>query len=306
MMMRLRSLQIKSALCFGLLLLVLPWSSLEGGTNSLLFLQEGLSARAPGMGNAFVAVADDASATLINPAGLAQIKDPELVAMHKRELLDMNYSALGGALGALGGTLGFALTSFDGGVLDITELNGSTRQLSAEQDLALDMAYGHAVHEQVALGAGVKALQSRLAGVAGNAVALDLGVLAWTPFPVGQEHRLALGLSALNLGPGIDYGFGMNPLPLSVRSGLSYLYYYGPRESYRVSLESTWERNRSAAYAVGTEIIRGFFVGRLGLGEGDYSLGFGLRAQVHQLDYSFTPTLGQALHVISYSYHFIP
>ena len=41
----------------------------------------GAGARAMGMGGAFTAVADDATATFYNPAGLAQLKRPEVTAV---------------------------------------------------------------------------------------------------------------------------------------------------------------------------------------------------------------------------------
>ena len=44
------------------------------------FEDVGVGARAPGMADAFVAVADDANALFYNPAGLGQLKDGQLYA----------------------------------------------------------------------------------------------------------------------------------------------------------------------------------------------------------------------------------
>src|SRR5215813_378475 len=46
--------------------------------NTVVFTRTGSGARAAGMANAFVAVSDDGTAASWNPAGLAQLRKPEL------------------------------------------------------------------------------------------------------------------------------------------------------------------------------------------------------------------------------------
>ena len=47
-----------------------------------LFDDMGVGARVPGMGNAFVAVADDVHSVYYNPAGLSNIERPKVMASH--------------------------------------------------------------------------------------------------------------------------------------------------------------------------------------------------------------------------------
>lgn len=64
-------------------LLALDWGfANEDGGQPGAFLSYGAGARSLGMGKTFVGVADDASATYWNPAGLAQLKQNELTALH--------------------------------------------------------------------------------------------------------------------------------------------------------------------------------------------------------------------------------
>lgn len=49
-------------------------------------------ARAPGMGGAFSAIADDASASLWNPAGLAQQKNKAFMFMQSKSITDLKYN----------------------------------------------------------------------------------------------------------------------------------------------------------------------------------------------------------------------
>jgi len=60
------------------------------------FMENGGGARALGMGGAFTAVADDPSTTFWNPAGLATLKDRELLLMHSErfgDLIDRDFIA---------------------------------------------------------------------------------------------------------------------------------------------------------------------------------------------------------------------
>lgn len=107
----------------------------------------GAGARAPGMGNAFTAVADDVYAIYYNPAGLALLERPELAAAHTQHLVGLSDgSGLGTSffgyaqpLPHNNGTLGVAMHNFslDGGFY-------------GEQ--AMYLSYGRAAPEGLGLG----------------------------------------------------------------------------------------------------------------------------------------------------------
>ena len=54
----------------------------EEGSHAAEFLSHGVGARALGMGSSFVSIADDATATYWNPAGLVQIPRRAFAAMY--------------------------------------------------------------------------------------------------------------------------------------------------------------------------------------------------------------------------------
>lgn len=69
--------------------------ALESGATGNALLRIGIGARATAMGDTFVGIADDVSATYWNPAGINQIERPQLSAMHAEWLAETHYEWLG-------------------------------------------------------------------------------------------------------------------------------------------------------------------------------------------------------------------
>jgi hypothetical protein len=68
----------------------------RAGISTAQFLKIGVGARAAALGDAFIAIADDASALYWNPAGLIQFKNHEIIFAHNSWLVDINHDFLGG------------------------------------------------------------------------------------------------------------------------------------------------------------------------------------------------------------------
>ncbi|NNM32767.1 MAG: hypothetical protein HKO53_06855, partial [Gemmatimonadetes bacterium] len=105
------------------------------------FMADGGGARALAMGSAFVAVADDASATFWNPAGLLSVPHRQVLAMHSErfgDLVDRDFASyvqpiqLGGERGAIGFTI------IRLGIDDIAFTDHLTEQLDDNSDGTVD------------------------------------------------------------------------------------------------------------------------------------------------------------------------
>lgn len=209
----------------------------EVGT-AVVFLTLAPGARANGMGQAFVAVADDATAAFYNPAGLAltcpdddSLRCPsELLLMHSPWMpvfglsdLYLEYFALTHEVEGWGN---FGLSANYLHVGDVTERDEQGNELGEFKvyDLAFNLSYSTKVTESMAVGGNLKYIRSQLHpddGV-GTDWAVDLGWL----YRFG-DHRIFSGVPGLRSIPGLN-SFSTN----SLRLGAS-LSNWGPDIAYK-------------------------------------------------------------------------
>ena len=102
-------------------LVVAALALLSSAPSRAAFLERGAGARAPGLGDAFTALADDAYAIHYNPAGLAQLERPQFSAAYSRLYVGLSDGSDLGASSLMyaqplargeGGTLGFGWERF--------------------------------------------------------------------------------------------------------------------------------------------------------------------------------------------------
>jgi hypothetical protein len=97
-----------------------------------------VGARPLGMGKAYIGLADDASAIFVNPAGLSQNKNLNVVSMGGAMLGEVNYVLLGAADSSPLGKFGIGYVNASVAGIPLTRLVGSGRSLEAQQYSATD------------------------------------------------------------------------------------------------------------------------------------------------------------------------
>lgn len=306
----------KSGAALVLVLVLLPtppsfaaFNSGSRGTTTANFLKLGVGARAVGMGEAYAAAADDASALYWNPAGLTRIQSRTVTLMHASYIDSsaFDYGAYAQRLGL--GALGLGIQRFSAGSIQGTDAAGADIGTFTPSDLAVSVGYARN-WKGYSFGLGVKYVQSKILKTA-RTEALDLGILS----PGYRDGRLRLALAVANLGGRMKFNEASEDLPLIIRLGSAYRI----SERWLAALDVDLPKDNQPGPAFGLEyrlpVKDGItLAGRAGYngrtagdvsGSSGISLGLGFGFRQFDVDYAIVPygSLGSA-HRFSVSYRF--
>ncbi|RTZ96330.1 MAG: hypothetical protein DSY36_01005, partial [Candidatus Neomarinimicrobiota bacterium] len=181
------------------------------GTTAANFLEIGIGSASGGMGEAYVAVANDLSAIYWNPAGLSSLKGVGIQFMIQPWVVNINTIFAAGAINVPRiGTFALSLTQIGYGQMDVTTLayqEGTGEKFTANE-LALTFSFGRRLVPWFAFGANAKLVQSNIWHASANAYALDLGVLVNTHFfsVTGEKaDGMVIGMCISNFGTRMKY-----------------------------------------------------------------------------------------------------
>lgn len=209
-----------------LLLIAVPcWSAKifeKVGTVGAQFLKVGVGARGVAMGEAFVAVADDATGTYWNPAGIASIQGSQFTLSHSTWPAELSheFAAYVFSYKFLRGVLGVSATVLQMDPMpETTEYRqeGTGYQFDAGS-MAFGLTYARMLTDRFSFGATAKWIHEGLADYSGEALAFDLGTL----YNIGFRD-IKIGMCFQNMGSGYSFRAGgkESPLPITFKVGSS-------------------------------------------------------------------------------------
>jgi len=177
------------------------------------FLARGGGARPAGMGEAFSALADDASAISWNPAGLGRLDAGSVVAMYESSATDRSASYLAGATPMGGGVIGAAISVVSYGTYEVRDEAGAMSFTDSLTDSAAVVAWAWENPAWVGSASwGGISLEVVKDAAGGSLVGGSAGwSVAWSP-------RLSTAIVIQHAGPKVD-GFG---LPMTGKAGAAY------------------------------------------------------------------------------------
>ncbi len=277
-----------------ILLLTISISSAQNTNYAGEFLSIGVGARALGMGGAFVAVADDASAAYWNPAGLTFIDNIEVTGIHLNPNELQNYDFINYAQTFEDfGTYAISYIRLGSDNIPLTTSSGPTiNSYFSDSENALLLSGGLRVFKGVAVGLTVKYIFGGILDSTFSGYGVDVGVL-FKPI-----RQLKLGVNVQDaLGTSITWqntpSQPTDVIPLNVKIGGAFTQLIKAMDS-RVTLALDADTKYDLRTHGGMELwYKNTVVGRIGfinqqsIQQPQLTLGAGFIAFFLELDYSY-------------------
>jgi hypothetical protein len=232
----------KAIICILFIALILPVTTRgieRVGTTSFQFLKIPVGVRGIGMGNAFVAGANDASAIYWNPAGLGWANNYEVLLGHVNLPADIQFDNVGVVL-PISPTIGtFAVSmgvvSMDDMLIRTAERPEGTGEYMTASDIAVGLSYSRMISNIFTFGITARYIREDLASYISQGIGFDAGLQYQTDF-----RSLKLGMVIQNFGPDTKFdgsflnlrtssgstgrpeqrGFENAPLPVTFKAGI--------------------------------------------------------------------------------------
>lgn len=284
----------------------------RAGTSAAQFLKIGIGARAIGMGESYIAVANDAEALYWNPAGLVLSDNHSVLFAYNNWLVDTQLQYIGAVIkldskNAIGVAITYLYTD---DMEETTELQpfGTGRTFSYS-DFLLSLSYARYMTNQFSFGISAKYMQETIFNLAIKAVLFDLGIF----YDVGWNSvRFAMVISNFggDLKPSGSFkvqtfdnqsenvnSFQSFPPPILLRIGVAAEVFEQDIHKITASVQLNHPNDNAENINLGIEYwLYDMIAFRGGIktaqSEESYSVGFGLRVPItiadFQLDYALT------------------
>ncbi len=236
-----------------LILAVSPFCYAEGEVNAMPHLRLGAGARSLGLGGAFTAIAEDATATVWNPAGLGSAADLSLNFSTQRLSFDRshNFMAITKTLGTYG-AVGLAATNFGVSDYSLYDASGDYGGKADYSTNAYSLSYGIAIGNfnigltgrMLSDNFGVDTVENQSGfggvdiGLMGHALHIDVEEM--------QVPTFHYGIVAKYLGASVGEG----TVPMVVNVGVAYDLYMGNVVTFSADIEQEFVNLDDSAFSM--------------------------------------------------------
>lgn len=285
----------KIFILISLLCLISPivFAESQDAGDAAAFLKTGQSVRALGMGKAFTAIADDASASYWNPAGLAQLNKKEFMFMYNKPFsliqgihneniafawpfnFEYNYDNLQAALG-----LNVIYSAVDG-IKGYNEQALPTGEEFSNRDMAYLFSCGiNGLIQNTDLGITFKIISQKIYTYSDYGFGADIGSLYhW------QNFRFGLVLQDI-LPAKIKLKETTDTVPVKLKTGVA----YAIPDKFTLSLGLDLIKNRELKEHIGLEYVIGRLVSLRGgytTDSNEITAGLGFKKEAYEINYAY-------------------
>jgi len=285
----------------------------RAGISTAQFLKIGVGGRAEAMGDAYIAIANDASALYWNPAGLAQFSDNQVMFSHNQWIVDINHEFVGAVYHLdESNTFGLSFTSLSMQDMPVTtEFQPfGTGEYFGFGDIAIGITYSRKMTTQFSFGGTVKYIEETLDKLKMRGVMIDLGTYYWTGFGSSRfavvvtnfGNNLAPDGEVVLIGKRKKSEWQSFSPPTIFRIGFAFEPYQDDTNKLTASIQLNHPNDNSENFAIGAEytfqeptlnssfFLRGGY--KFNVEEQNYSFGAGLNVPVSfakiTLDYAYS------------------
>jgi len=263
-----------------LTLLALPSFAGVGSSSGAEFLRLTGGARPIALGDAYVGLADDASAMFYNPAGLAQIQFLEGLSMSDSSFAQLEHQMLGVAAPMAGGVIALGYSGIGAGSIPGYGTTGEVTSAYSTNHSFFNFSFGRKVNNKLSIGVGLKGISERLEDASAATTAIDVGI------HYRYDRYLTVGLAMLNYGSPLKFVSDETPLPTCYRLGGSLQTTFFGEDLNLVSDIISYSDETYIAY--GCEfLLRDSIVLRAGMNRGNLHVGAGIKANLLSVDYAY-------------------
>jgi len=299
----------------------------RAGTATAQFLKIGIGARAMGMGESYVAVANDAEALYWNPAGISRFENNSVFFSHTQWLVDVDveYAGVVYHLDAMN-TFGLSFTYLHTDEMkETTELQPfGTGRYFTFSDFLFGLSYARNMTDKFSFGLSVKYMHENIAELSMKGLLFDLGTYydtGWNSLRfavavsnIGQEMSPEGSYTYQNLDAesvGVS-SFQSFPPPIIFRLGLAGEIIRSENNRLTSSIQLNHPNDNEENINIGLEYMwRNLLALRAGYKsarvEEDFSLGLGVKVATSlsdiRVDYAFS-NFGRLGYVNRFSLHF--
>jgi hypothetical protein len=278
-----------------LLVLIVPVTLLaaDPGDAGVVFLRMGMGGRASGMGEAFTAVAEDASSAYWNPAAMSAVLGTQAMFAHNEYFTSLRLEQAALTHETDYGTFGLAFTGLYMDEMDRYDDVPSEIPLGtfSAYDVSFALAYSHYIVPNLSAGVAVKPVYEKIDEKSAWGLAFDVGL-----YHVSKIPGVKFAAVAANVGAPMKFIEEEFALPRLIKIGASYeRHVTGMRGDVLATLDLVFPNDGNAKQHFGAEYgyDKRLFV-RAGYKAGYDSQGaaFGLGVRFGQFDFDYGLLVG--------------